>query len=122
MTALARALGRRPAHPVPARLTRAAAWLAGALVTGFLTGMALVMSDGNAVMEAVALGSPELTALPWAATASLAATVAFAAGVVAAWRKGWWGLPGRISLTLLALAAVPFHGLCIAYNVLYLLP
>lgn len=122
VTALARVLGRRPAHPVPARLTRAAAWLAGALVTGFLTGMATVMSDGNAVMEAVALGSPKLTALPWAATASLAATAAFAVGVVAAWRKGWWGLPGRISLTLLALAAVPFHGLCIAYNVLYLLP
>ncbi|GAA2435058.1 serine hydrolase [Actinomadura vinacea] len=120
VVALVRGVRHRPAHPVPARLTRALAWVAAALVTGFLTGMAMVMSDGNAVMELVALGSPELTALPYVATASFIAALALAAGTVAAWWKGWWGLTGRISLTVLVLLSVPFYKLCITYHLLAL--
>ncbi|TDC54457.1 class A beta-lactamase-related serine hydrolase [Actinomadura sp. KC345] len=120
VVAVVRGVRHRPVHPLPARLTRTAAWLAAALVTAFLTGMSLVMSDGNAIMEMVPLGSPELTALPYIATASFIAAIPLAVAVVAAWWKGWWGRTGRISLTLLVLASVPFYKLCITYHLLAL--
>ena len=120
VVALVRGVRSRPVHPLPARLTRTLAWLAGALVTAFLTGMSRAMSDGNAVMEMVPLGSPELTTLPYIATASFAAAIPLAVAVVAAWWKGWWGRTGRISLTLLVVASVPFYKLCITYHLLAL--
>ncbi|MFI0353607.1 serine hydrolase domain-containing protein [Actinomadura sp. 9N407] len=120
ITAGVRAARRRPAHPGPARAARLLGWLAAALVTAFLTGTALVMSDGNAVMEAVSLGSPKLTALPYVATAAFAVSIAVLIAAVAAWFKGWWGRPGRIAYTLLALAAVPFFKLCITYHLVAL--
>ena len=120
VVAAVRGVRHRPAHPLPARLTRALAWLAAALVTAFLTGISLVMADGNAVMEAVPLGSPKLTALPYVATASFVAAIPLVAGLAAAWWKGWWGRTGRVSLTLLVLASVPFYKLCITYHLLAL--
>ncbi|MEO3824048.1 serine hydrolase domain-containing protein [Actinomadura sp. B10D3] len=118
--ALVRGLRHRPAHPLPARLTRALAWLAAALTTFFLVALSMVMSDGNATMEAVVLGSPRLMVLPYIATASFVATLPLAAALVGAWWKNWWRLPGRIGLTLLVLLSVPYFKLCITYHLLAL--
>ncbi|URN03748.1 beta-lactamase family protein [Actinomadura madurae] len=118
--ALVRGLRHRPAHPLPARLTRAQAWLAAALTTVFLVAMALAMSDGNALMEAVVLGSPHLTVLPYIATASFVAALPLPVALVGAWWKNWWRLPGRIAFTLLVLLSVPFFKLCVTYHLLAL--
>ncbi|MCD0448342.1 beta-lactamase family protein [Actinocorallia sp. API 0066] len=62
---------RVPAFPAMSRAASLLTWTAAALCTAFITGIAVVMADPNAVNELLALGAPPLTALPWLPTAAL---------------------------------------------------
>ncbi|TDB74827.1 serine hydrolase [Micromonospora sp. KC721] len=103
---------------LPARLATLTAWTSAALAAGFLTGFALLSADPNALMEAVSLGSPRLAILPVLATAALAFAVPMIPATAAAWRHGWWTLPGRTAYTLLTLSAVPFFTIALTYHLL----
>ncbi|WP_246090212.1 serine hydrolase domain-containing protein [Nonomuraea deserti] len=125
ITALVRALrgrsraGARP-HPAGARAARLLAWITAALVTVFVGGIATTMSDPNVVMELTALYAPPLAVLPIVATAGLVLSVLVAGCAVAAWAKGWWGRPGRLCYTAVALAGVAFFKIAMTYNLLAL--
>ncbi|MGV9776890.1 serine hydrolase domain-containing protein [Streptosporangium sp. NPDC003464] len=109
-----------PRQPTGARVARLLAWITAALVTVFVTGIATTMSDPNVVMELTALNAPRLAALPVLATAGFLSAVLVTAATVPAWVKGWWGRPGRLCYTALALAGVAFFKIAMTYNLLAL--
>ncbi|MFC8716947.1 serine hydrolase domain-containing protein [Kitasatospora sp. NPDC057198] len=117
-TALTRRLRRRPAHPLPARAARAAGALAGLLAAGFLVALLALVSDGNAMMEAVPLGTPLALAPTWWGAAVPPVALAVAAGAVAGWLRHWWRLPGRIAMTAIALAAAVFTAFLADYHLI----
>ncbi|MEO3789335.1 serine hydrolase [Nonomuraea sp. B10E15] len=125
ITALVRVLrgrsrpGARP-QPAGARVARLMAWITAALVTVFVGGIAMTMSDPNVVIELTTLYAPRLAVLPIVATAGLVLSVLVACCAVAAWVKGWWGRPGRLCYTALALAGVMFFKMAMTYNLLAL--
>ncbi|MEV0644020.1 serine hydrolase domain-containing protein [Phytomonospora sp. NPDC050363] len=106
----------RERHPRAARAARLVGWLTAAVAVALTAAIVTLLSDPNAAFDLVTLGSPALYVLMIAATATVAATVAVCAGAVAAWVSGWWRIPGRIAHTLLALSAVTFSAVMIAYN------
>ncbi|MEO3891701.1 serine hydrolase domain-containing protein [Nonomuraea sp. B5E05] len=125
VNALVRVLRRRSragarSQPAGARVARLLAWITAALVTVFVGGVAVTMSDPNVVMELTSLYAPRLAALPIVATAGLVLCVVVAGCAVAAWVKGWWGRPGRLCYTGLALAGVVFFKIAMTYNLLAL--
>jgi hypothetical protein len=96
------------------------AWVTGTLVTAFLTGIALVTSDPNALMDATVLDSPRLAALPVFATVAMGCVVLVLPAVAAAWWNRWWGLAGRLSFTLIGLTGVAFFTVAMTYNLVIL--
>ncbi|MFC7646699.1 hypothetical protein ACFQX6_43715 [Streptosporangium lutulentum] len=120
IVALLRTLRRRPRHPAGARVARSLAWITGLLVTVSLIGIALVTSDPNALMETTALNSPRLAVVPVIVTVALGFAVPVLLAAVAAWWKGWWGLLGRLSYTLIALTGVAFFKVVMIYNLVIL--
>ncbi|OKJ13705.1 serine hydrolase domain-containing protein [Kitasatospora sp. CB01950] len=117
-TALARRLRRRPAHPRPAQAARAAAALAGVLAAGFLAALLALVSDGNAMMEAVPLGTPLALAPTWWGAPFPLAALAVTAGAAAGWLRHWWRLPGRLAMTLTALACCAFTAFLAHYHLI----
>ncbi|TDC05669.1 class A beta-lactamase-related serine hydrolase [Nonomuraea longispora] len=125
VSTLVRVLRRRSragarSQPAGARAARLLAWITAALVTVFVGGIAMTMSDPNVVTELTVLYAPRLAALPIVATAGLVLSVLVAGYAVAAWVKGWWGRPGRLGYTALALAGVVFFKIAMTYNLLAL--
>ncbi|MEU4546982.1 serine hydrolase domain-containing protein [Nonomuraea dietziae] len=125
ITASVRLLRRRSRagasrQPTGARAALLLAWITAALVTAFVTGFAMIMSDPNVAAELTALNAPPLAALPVLATVGLLCAVLVTAATVPAWVKGWWGLPGRLCYTALALAGVVFFKIAMTYNLLVL--
>ncbi|MFF0297973.1 serine hydrolase domain-containing protein [Kitasatospora sp. NPDC004614] len=117
-TAIGRRLRRRPAHPRPAQAARAAAALAGLLAAGFLAALLALVSDGNAMMEAVPLGTPLALAPTWWGAAFPLAALAVTAGAVAGWLRHWWRLPGRLAMTVTALACCAFTAFLAQYHLI----
>ncbi|BAJ26643.1 MULTISPECIES: serine hydrolase domain-containing protein [Kitasatospora] len=117
-TALTRRLRRCPAHPLPARAARAAAAVTGLLAAGFLTALLALVADGNAMMEAVPLGTPLALAPTWWGAALPPAALAVTAGATAGWLRGWWRLPGRIAMTATATAAAAFTAFLADYHLI----
>ncbi|MGW4696709.1 serine hydrolase domain-containing protein [Kitasatospora cineracea] len=117
-TALVRRLRRRPAHPLPARAARAAAALAGLLAAGFLASLLALVADGNAMMEAVPLGTPLALAPTWWGAAVPPVALAVAAGAVAGWLRHWWRWPGRLAMTAVALAGAVLTGFLADYHLI----
>ncbi|GAA4105138.1 serine hydrolase domain-containing protein [Actinomadura miaoliensis] len=118
--ALVRVLRRRSRHPAGARAARLLAWATTAVVTVFLTGLAVTMADPNAVMETVALNPPAFAALPIVATVGLVLAILVVGATGAAWWKAWWSWAGRLSCTLLALSGVVFFKVLMTYNLVAL--
>ncbi len=117
-TALVRRLRRRPAHPLPARAARAAAALAGLLAAGFLASLLALVADGNAMMEAVPLGTPLALAPTWWGAAVPPVALAVVAGAVAGWLRRWWRWPGRLAMTAVALAGAVLTGFLADYHLI----
>ncbi|MFF2774398.1 hypothetical protein ACFVU3_05775 [Streptomyces sp. NPDC058052] len=115
-TAAVRRLRGRTPHPRAARAARAAAAGTGVLTAGFAAALAAVVSDVNAMMEKVPLGSPLLSVVTGLGTALVAAPLAVVAGAVAAWQRGWWTRTARILFTLTALASLATAGVLLRYH------
>ncbi|WP_229883499.1 serine hydrolase domain-containing protein [Streptomyces omiyaensis] len=88
-----------------ARAARAAATVAGLLTGAFAAALAAVVSDVNAMMEAVPLGSPPLSVVTVLGTALAATSPGVVAGAVGAWQRGWWTRTARTLFTLTAPAS-----------------
>ncbi|MYS11189.1 serine hydrolase [Streptomyces sp. SID6041] len=115
-TAAARHLRRRDPHPRAARAARAAAAVTGLLAVAFAASLAAVVSDANAMMEAVPLGSPLLTAVTVTGTALVVTTLGVATGAVAAWQRGWWNRTARVLFTLTALGCLTLASMLLLYH------
>ncbi|MGW6979235.1 serine hydrolase domain-containing protein [Streptomyces sp. NPDC054932] len=116
VTALVRRLRGRPVHPPAARAARATASATGLIAAAFTTALAAVVSDGNAMMETVPLGSPLLSTVTMLGSALVALTPAVVAGAIAAWLRSWWGVTGRILFTVTAAAAVTMASMLLQYH------
>lgn len=114
--AVVRRARRRPAHPRGARIARVFAWVTSVTVIASVVGLGVLMADQSRALPIVLEGSPSLIIMLVLASLSvpLAACVVFCAAV--AWRKRWWRLPGRLSYTVIALAAVSFATIATTYN------
>lgn len=67
------------------------------------------VSDPNVLMELTALNSPRPAALPVVATTGPLFSIAVTGAAVVTWVRGWRGWTGRLSYTLLVVAAVAFY-------------
>ncbi|MET7668253.1 hypothetical protein [Micromonospora luteifusca] len=91
--------------------------ISAALATAFTTGLAVLFSDGNRLQESILLGrSPLVITVLALSTAAMVTAAATATGTVAAWRRGWWTLTGRLHHTAVSLAAVVFLGVVSVYH------
>jgi len=100
---IAAVLQRKRAKPAGSRLARLNAWLVSlALLAGFAILLAKAQDPGEIVFGSLPGLNAGLTL--WAVGAVL--TIALLAWIPAAWRSGWWRLTGRISVTLIGLAAL----------------
>ncbi|MFJ3961862.1 serine hydrolase domain-containing protein [Streptomyces sp. NPDC090036] len=115
-TALVRRLRGSAPHPPAARAARAAAALTGLIAAAFTVVLAAVVSDGNAMMESVPLGSPLLSTATTLGTALVPCALVVLAGAVAAWLRGWWNVTGRILFTLTAAGATATASLLLQYH------
>ncbi|MFG2328057.1 serine hydrolase domain-containing protein [Streptomyces sp. NPDC048604] len=115
-TALVRRLRGRTPHPPAPRAARATASATGLIAAAFTAVLAAVVSDSNAMMEAVPLGSPLLTIVTTLGTALVALTLGVTAGAIAAWLRSWWNVTGRILFTLTAAAAVTMASMLLQYH------
>ncbi|GGO18924.1 serine hydrolase domain-containing protein [Micromonospora parathelypteridis] len=96
---------------------RLAAWITAALATAFTAGLAVLFSDGNRLQESILLGkSPVVITVLAMSTTAVVTAAATITGTVAAWRRGWWTLPGRLHHTAVSLAAVVFLGVVSIYH------
>lgn len=116
IVALVRRLRRRPAYPTGARGTRLLAWVTAAVAVAVTVTVATLLADQDVAVELLTLGSPALIAVMILAGVTVLGSVGMCLGAVAAWWRGWWQLPGRLSYTLLALCAVAFSTILVAYN------
>jgi CubicO group peptidase (beta-lactamase class C family) len=114
LTALVRRLrGRRRTAPPAARLVASVAAL---LCLGFAAFLAYAVGQIDFLQGLMLTGSPLLRA-PLGVAALF--TVAALAVTAVAWRKGWWGLLGRIHYTAVAAAAMVFVGAGVQYNLVW---
>ncbi|MFE7597852.1 serine hydrolase domain-containing protein [Streptomyces sp. NPDC057494] len=113
--AIRRFRGRTP-HPRAARAARATAAVTGLLAVAFAASLTAVVSDGNAMMETVPLGSPLLSTVTGLGTALVVATLAVTAGAVTAWQRGWWNRTARTLFTLTALACLTTTSMLLLYH------
>ena len=67
------------------------------------------VSAPNVLMELTALNSPRPAALPVVATTGPLFSIAVTGAAVVTWVRGWRGWTGRLSYTLLVVAAVAFY-------------
>lgn len=109
-----------PPEPAGPRAAKLLAWFTAAIVTGFTAAVAVTVSDPNVLMELTALNSPRFAALPFVATTGLLFSLAVTGAAIVAWVRGWWGWKGRLSYTLLVVAAVAFYKVAMTYNLLAL--
>ncbi|MCX4695706.1 serine hydrolase [Streptomyces sp. NBC_01408] len=103
-------------HPPAARAARATAVAAGLVAAAFTAALAAVVSDGNAMMETVPLGSPPLSAVTMLGTALVPLTLGVVAGAIAAWLRGWWSVTSRILFTVTAAGAVATASMLLQYH------
>jgi CubicO group peptidase (beta-lactamase class C family) len=100
-----------------ARLARLLAWAVCALDLLFVIGVALVFSN---LEETLAYGASPSSLMAILTLPLLSA--ALAAGVLAcallAWKRGYWGVVGRLHYSLVALSALTFVVLLAYYNLL----
>jgi CubicO group peptidase (beta-lactamase class C family) len=99
---IAAALQRKQAAPAGAISARATAWLTSAAFVGGLAAFLVGMQDPN--MLTFGLPTAVRAALTlWVAGAVL--TLGVVVFTFLSWRRRWWGMAGRVSLTLVCLAA-----------------
>jgi CubicO group peptidase (beta-lactamase class C family) len=99
-----------------ARRTRILAWAVCALDVLFVIGVALVFSN---LEEALAYGtSPSLIAVLTLPLLSAALTAGVLVCALLAWKRGYWGVFGRLHYSLVALSALTFVILLAYYNLL----
>ncbi|MEJ8641289.1 hypothetical protein WKI68_07000 [Streptomyces sp. MS1.HAVA.3] len=115
-TALVRRLRGAPTHPRAARAARTTAVVAGLIAAALAAALAAVVADGNAMMEAVPLGSPLLTTVTVLGAALVPLTLGVVAGAIAAWLRGWWNITGRILFTVTAAGAVAMASMLLQYR------
>lgn len=101
-----------------ARSARAIAWLAGVSVAIFAAAFAIVSADSNRLAEIPLTGDPVLSFALNTMTVTAALTIAMVIFSVWAWVRGWWGPVGRISYTLLTLAAVFLVAISVHYRLI----
>ncbi|MFF9018177.1 serine hydrolase domain-containing protein [Streptomyces sp. NPDC014870] len=115
-TALVRRLRGSAPHPPAARAARATAVATGLTAAAFAAALAAVVSDSNAMMETVLLGSPLLSSVTMLGTALVPLTLGLVAGAIAAWFRGWWKIAGRVLFTLTAAGACAMTSMLVQYH------
>jgi CubicO group peptidase (beta-lactamase class C family) len=123
LTALVRRLRGRQPHPGGARIATVVGWSTGValllFVAGFIwllsdfSGFAVLMTYGHSALLSTTLLMPDIALL--LAIAALVCT-----GL--AWYKGWWRTPGRVTYTVMTLAALAFLYVASDYNLVGLPP
>ncbi|MET0136121.1 MAG: serine hydrolase domain-containing protein [Kibdelosporangium sp.] len=116
VVAVARRTRRRPAHSRAAKIARGLAWLTAVLVVGFVVGFGSLAADQSLALPIILQGAPVLTGLLVLATVTVPLALGLVVCAAAAWRARWWRLPGRLSYTVIALAAAAFAVVAITYN------
>lgn len=101
----------------------AARWLAalfGASVLWFAIGfvqktLQMVQRGGGDLLYGM---PPSLRTVLWLPTVQAVLAIVLVGFTVQAWRKGYWGLPGRIHYTLFTLATLAWVGFAMQYNLI----
>ncbi|MGH8879731.1 MAG: serine hydrolase, partial [Stackebrandtia sp.] len=106
---------RRPQSRGP-KAARLLAWLTCLLTLATTVALISLMSNQDAALEVLAVGSPLLVTVMAAASLVVAAAAGMCVAAVTAWWRGWWRLSGRVSYSLLSLSTVLFATLAITYN------
>ncbi|WBP87692.1 serine hydrolase domain-containing protein [Kitasatospora cathayae] len=82
-------------------------WLTGAVLVVATGCFALLTSDSNALNQTLFLGdSPLLQVVPAMYLAAAGLTLLMVVCAVVAWRRGWWGVFGRLHYTGVTVAAL----------------
>jgi hypothetical protein len=101
---VAAAVQRRQPKPRGSKFARLLAWWVSAL---FLAGVAYLLPGFRQIEDEVLFGTPlavRIINTLWTVAALLA--VALVVFCALSWRRRWWRLPGRVSLSLVSLAAI----------------
>jgi CubicO group peptidase (beta-lactamase class C family) len=101
---IAAAVQRRQPKPPGSKFTRLLAWWVSAL---FLAGVAILLPKVTATADEVVFGTPlavRIAVTLWTSAAALA--MVLLVYTILSWRRRWWRLPGRVSITLVGLAAI----------------
>ncbi|MEU4581429.1 serine hydrolase domain-containing protein [Kitasatospora aureofaciens] len=94
-------------------------WLTGAVLVVATAGFALLTSDSNALNQTLFLGdSPLLKVVPAMYLGAAVLTLLMVICAVVAWRRGWWGVFGRLHYTGVTVAALVFLVLAGGYDLI----
>ncbi len=100
-----------------ARSARLVAGITALLVTAMVGCFAVLVSDPNAMNEAILLGdSPLLWLVPVLGALAAVGAVGTVVGSVLAWTRGWWHPLARLHFTGAAVALVLFVSVAAEYN------
>jgi CubicO group peptidase (beta-lactamase class C family) len=100
---VAAVLQRRQGNPVGSKLARLTAWLASMTFVGGAMMVGIGLQDPNGIVFAV---PPAMRAGLTLWMVHLILSIGLVVFAVSAWRRKWWRMPGRISLSLVCLAAL----------------
>ncbi|MFI9359983.1 serine hydrolase domain-containing protein [Kitasatospora sp. NPDC053057] len=100
-------------------VARLLGWLTGAVLVVATAGFALLTSDSNALNQTLFLGdSPLLKVVPAMFLGAAVLTLLMVICAVVAWRRGWWGVFGRLHYTGVTVAALLFLVLAGGYDLI----
>ncbi|MFD5465572.1 serine hydrolase domain-containing protein [Kitasatospora sp. NPDC127059] len=98
-------------------VVRLLGWVTGAVLVVATGCFALLTSDSNALNQTLFLGdSPLLKVVPAMYAGAAVLTLLMVVCAVVAWRRGWWGVFGRLHYTGVTLAALLFVVLAGGYD------
>jgi hypothetical protein len=97
-------LQRKIRTPIGSRLTRALAWTTSLTLAVGLTILFISLGDTNQIV----FGTPSTMTQAGLTLFVVGTTLAAAliAAMIVAWRRDWWRMAGRVSLTLVCVATV----------------
>ncbi|MBD0689034.1 serine hydrolase domain-containing protein [Streptomyces sp. CBMA123] len=100
-------------------VARLLGWVTGAVLVAATVCFALLTSDSNALNQTLFLGdSALLTVVPAMYAGAAVLTLLMVVCAVIAWRRGWWGVFGRLHYTGVTVAALLFLVLAGGYDLI----
>ncbi|WP_052304953.1 serine hydrolase domain-containing protein [Stackebrandtia nassauensis] len=107
---------RRRGQSGPGKFSRLLGWLTSALAVAVVVGLYLLLSNRDVGIQMLWLGSPLVYAIMTAASVVVLGAAGMAVASVVSWLRGWWRVSGRVSYSLLSLAALTFASIAVTYN------